>query len=172
MKEYWLAKLIGAVDEVSSRKQLQKSVYLLQVAGCPLQCDYILHYYGPYSFELAELMARLEGAGVVKETPIRGGCQYSCKITKTGKTLLQGFENTGEGEKAKANIEKFIPEFQDLNRKNVRLLELAATVAFLFQDDWDIAQQQTADFKKITPDNFNKLLQATNLAKSFLKSKP
>lgn len=169
MKEYWLAKLIGSVKEVRSRKQLQKSVYLLRVAGCPLKCDYILHYYGPYSFELAELTTRLKGAGVIEETRIdRGnGCQYSCKLSPAGETLLRNFEKTDEGKKAYTAIEKFIGRFKDLNSKKLLLLELAATVAFLFQGDWEIAKKQTAAFKKISPSD-SSLSQAADLAKEFL----
>jgi uncharacterized protein YwgA len=169
MKEYWLAKLIGSVGEVKSRKQLQKSVYLLQVAGCPLKCDYVLHYYGPYSFELAELTARLKGAGVIEEKPVDVGFgrQYSCNLDPTiGESLLRNFEKTGEGKKAYKDIEKFIERFKYLNSKKLWLLELAATVAFLFQGDWETAKKQTAAFKKI-PFPEDNLSQATDLAKEF-----
>jgi len=67
MRDYWLAKLISSVTEVDSRKRLQKSIYLLQRAGCPLHFSYILHYYGPYSFDLAGLIEQLKGSGVVAE---------------------------------------------------------------------------------------------------------
>ena len=69
MKDYWLAKLISSVEVVDSRKRLQKAIYLLQLAGCPLKCDYLLHYYGPYSFELAGLINQLDGANIIEETP-------------------------------------------------------------------------------------------------------
>ena len=74
MKDYWLAKLIDSVTEVDSRKRLQKAIYLLQLAGCPLQCEYILHYYGPYSFELAGLIDQLKGADIIDESPKRRPC--------------------------------------------------------------------------------------------------
>jgi uncharacterized protein YwgA len=57
MNDYWLAKLIASVEEVDSRKRLQKSIYLLQfLKGFPLKLDYFLHFYGPYSWELADLI--------------------------------------------------------------------------------------------------------------------
>ncbi len=65
MRDYWLAKLISSITEVDSRKRLQKSIYLLQRAGCPLRFSYILHYYGPYSFDLAGLIEQLKGSSVV-----------------------------------------------------------------------------------------------------------
>ena len=96
MKDYWLAKLISSVTEVDSRKRLQKSIYLLQQAGCPLQCDYILHYYGPYSFELAALIDQLDGAKIIEETPEATGygSRYESRITEKGRKILHSIEET------------------------------------------------------------------------------
>ena len=44
MKRYQLAKLIEwSGESLKTRKRLQKVVYLLQAAGCPLDADYTLH---------------------------------------------------------------------------------------------------------------------------------
>lgn len=167
MKEYWLAKLISSVTEVDSRKRLQKSIYLLQQADCPLRCSYILHYYGPYSFELAGLIDQLKGANIINE--IQDGPAYKSYITSHGNKAIKNFEKTEAGEKAKKALDRFIPKFEKLNKEDLWPLELAATIAYFCEGDWEEAQKQTALFKKL-PETDNNLKQALKLAKDFRKS--
>jgi uncharacterized protein YwgA len=172
MEDYWLAKLISSVAEVDSRKRLQKSIYLLQCAGCPLQVSYILHYYGPYSFELAGLIDQLHGAGIINETAemlSNSVVRYKSKIADKGKQVLENFEKTEDGKRACAKITPFVPLFKDLNEKDPRVLELAATIAYFYEGDWAEAQKQTAIFKKLS-ENDSGLKQAFELAKGFRKS--
>jgi uncharacterized protein YwgA len=172
MKDYWLAKLIRSVSEVDSRKRLQKAIYLLQVSGCPLKCDYILHYYGPYSFEVAGLIDQLSGARIIQETPERRGpdvVQYRSAITEYGRKALDDFEATDRGRELASQIEPFLEQFQDLNNQGAWVLELAATVAFCHDDNWSEAQRQTAQFKQV-PENDKKLKEAVDLARRFKRS--
>jgi uncharacterized protein YwgA len=172
MKDYWLAKLISCVSEVDSRKRLQKAVYLLELDGSPLVCDYVLHYYGPYSFELAALIDQLNGAGIVDETPeplALGMVRYRSSITEPGKKALDGFEQTDKGRQLRAEIEPFIGPFKSLNDEDPWVLELAATVAFYHKGDWGEAQEETAAFKKV-PVTDRKLKQAVDLARRFKRS--
>jgi uncharacterized protein YwgA len=172
MKDYWLAKLIRCVGAVDSRKRLQKSVYLLQLSGSPLACDYLLHYYGPYSFELASLIDQLNGAGIIEETPEplpSGVVRYRSVVTPSGKQALDEFERTDKGHHLCAEIEPFIEQFKDLNGQDPWVLELAATVAFYHKGDWNEAQKQTASFKKVQQ-NDKKLRQAVELARRFKRS--
>lgn len=171
MKDYWLAKLISSSDEVDSRKRLQKSVYLLQLAGCPLRCDYILHYYGPYSFELAGLMDQLDGANIIKETSEQTGfagfgVRYKAAITQRGKSALEALEQTKLGKGLLSKIKSFVPRFEELNQEDVWILELAATIAYFHEGNWAKAKKQTATFKSVRVDDVN-LLKAGKLAKKF-----
>lgn len=171
MKDYWLAKLICSVERVDSRKRLQKSVYLLQRAGCPLKCDYLLHYYGPYSFELAGLIDQLEGANIIQETEEQlgtGVLRYKSVITEKGRNVLDSFEKTKTGEEARRQIEPFIERFKDLTGVNPWVLELGATVGYYYEGNWEDARAQTAEFKKIRK-NDRQLSEATELAKKFVK---
>ena len=171
MKDYWLAKLIASVGQVDSRKRLQKSVYLLQSAGCPLKCDYLLHYYGPYSFELAGLIDQLCGAKVIEETSEQldtGAVRYKSAITDKGRRVLASFEMTEPGQKARRQIAPFIERFTDLAMKNAWVLELGATVGYYYESDWEDARTQAAAFKKIPRNNKN-LLEATDLARMFAR---
>jgi len=158
MKDYWLAKLISSVTEVDSRKRLQKSIYLLQRAGCPLQFSYILHYYGPYSFELAGLIDQLKGADIIDESPEQtgfGGVRYRSKISQKGKSVLANFEKSETGKDVYGQIEPFISCFLELNEEDPWVLELAATVAYFNDGNWTEAQKQTATFKKLSPNDKN-----------------
>ena len=166
MKDYWLAKLISSVTEVDSRKRLQKSIYLLQRAGCPLQLSYILHYYGPYSFELAGLIDQLHDADIIDETAdvlSPNVVRYKSAITSRGEQVLTNFEKSKDGKQAMAKITPFTPRFKELNEKDPWVLELAATIAYFYKSDWAVAQKQTATFKKLSK-NDNKLKQAFALA--------
>jgi uncharacterized protein YwgA len=172
MKDYWLAKLISSVDAVDSRKRLQKSIYLLQLSGSPLACDYILHYYGPYSFELASLIDQLNGARIIEETPeplAPGMVRYRSVVTEGGKKALDKFESTNKGRQLCGEIAPYIERFKDLNRQDPWVLELAATVAFYHEGDWGEAQKQTAAFKKVRQ-NDKELRQAVELARRFKRS--
>ena len=55
MNRYQLAKLVEWAGCLHTRKRLQKLVYMLQSAGCPLEAEFTLHHYGPYSQEIAGL---------------------------------------------------------------------------------------------------------------------
>jgi len=166
MKDYWLAKLISSVTEVDSRKRLQKSIYLLQRTGCPLQFSYILHYYGPYSFELAGLIDQLKGADIIDESPEQtgfGGVRYRSEISQKGKRVLENFQKSKTGKEVYGQIQPFIPIFEKLNQKDLWVLELAATIAYFYEGNWAEAQKQTATFKKLST-NDNNLKQAFALA--------
>ena len=172
MKDYWLAKLISSVTEVDSRKRLQKSIYLLQQAGCPLQLSYILHYYGPYSFELAGLIDQLKGAGIIDESAAQtgfGNIRYKSKISKKGKRVLANFQKSKTGTEVYGQIKPFISCFQDLNKEDLWPLELAATVAYFYEDDWEKAQKQTGEFKHLEEDD-RMLNKATGIAGKFVTS--
>lgn len=168
MKDYWLAKLISSIDQVDSRKRLQKSVYLLQLAGCPLRCDYILHYYGPYSFELAGLIDQLDGANIIEEAPepTGVGTRYRASITDRGRKALGNIQQTKLGRGLLSKIKPFVPRFEELNQENIWVLELAATIAYFHEGNWPKAKKQTATFKKVRVDD-EKLLKAVKLAKKF-----
>lgn len=172
MKDYWLAKLISSVNEVDSRKRLQKAVYLLQLSGCPLRCDYILHYYGPYSFELAGLIDQLNGARIVKETPEQinpGVVRYRSRATDEGRKAIREFEDTDKGRELSSQMVPFVERFKDLNGQDLWVLELAATVAFYHNHDWGQARDQAAQFKEI-PSGDKKLEEAVKLARRFKRS--
>ena len=171
LKDYWLAKLISSVDKVDSRKRLQKAVFLLQTAGSPLKCDYILHYYGPYSFELANLVDKLKSSKIIEEKPEQrySAVSYTSKLTDIGIEVLQSFEKSENGKKYSDKISPFTKQFVDLMKEKTWILELAATIAFFHNSTWQEAKKQTASFKKVGT-NDQDLEQALKIARKYKKS--
>jgi len=175
MDTYGLAKLIASVESVDSRKRLQKCVYLLQLCGCDLGADYRLHYYGPYSRDVADAVDLLAQSDILDEssTPSRMGERYSYRIKDHGQLLLANYEATDEGEKALERIEPFVSRFQQLNGMALRTLELASTIAFYYNSSscstWEEAQAKAAEFKRVRT-NSTVLTEAGRIAKEFDKA--
>ena len=68
MNRYQLAKIVDWVGTFRSRKRMQKLSFTLQAAGCPLDAEYELHPYGPYSDDVARLTGEL---GSVQDCSLR-----------------------------------------------------------------------------------------------------
>jgi len=147
MHSYHLAQLVDWAGTLETRKRLQKVVYLLQQAGCPLDADFTLHHYGPYSFEVARLTDALVQQGLLdeKESHNFAGRQYSYSLTERAKKALQN---------AKASPHSSIDEYEGQARKllqepDLRKLEYAATISYFYSHvkDWNLALIRAADFK-------------------------
>ena len=65
----WLAAVIAAHPDrqLVGRTRLQKTVRLLQRLGAPLDYDYTMHFYGPYSEGVQADIGLLEKFGLVEE---------------------------------------------------------------------------------------------------------
>ncbi len=99
MNRYKLAKIVDWAGTLETRKRMQKVVYLLQVAGCPLGADYTLHHYGPYSQEVARLTDEMVQANLLDEKTASNavGQQYSYNLSPTARRSLAEFEATQAG---------------------------------------------------------------------------
>lgn len=167
MNDYFLAKLIDSVDEINSRKRLQKAVYLLQFReGFPLQLHYFLHYYGPFSRELAQLIDQLDSSQIISEEENTGQYGFTSGITSRGKDVLTTFEDGTPGNELKLKISPFIEPFKKIIDRDLWDLELASTIAYYYtaSKDWEKAKVRTANFKKVEPEDPN-LTNALQLAK-------
>ena len=171
MTHYQLAKIVQIVGTLDSRKRLQKMVYLLQSAGCPLEADFCLHLYGPYSQDIANLTDELVTGNLLEETcshnPV--GHKYTYSIPKNSEASLSHFEHTTNGRLANQQIEPWVERIKRLNSQDLWTLELASTVAFFQRTqkkDWKDAAAEASQFKKISPKSPN-MKQAMQLAKDF-----
>lgn len=105
MNRLQLATLLSwAGDQgIQGRKRLQKVAFFLQHAGCPLDCKYTLHHFGPYSRDVADACDEMVAVGLVIETgePQNGVMQYAYSLTPESHELLtrtpnaQSFESLG-----------------------------------------------------------------------------
>ena len=100
MNRYQLAKIVDWAGLLRSRKRMQKVVYLLQVAGCPLQADYILHHYGPYSQEVARLTDEMVRSALLDETSeaTTVGEQYAYRLPEATRKKLEDAERSDRSE--------------------------------------------------------------------------
>jgi uncharacterized protein YwgA len=149
---YQLAKLVLMAGGLQSRKRVQKTVHLLQAAGCRFDLgDFRLHYYGPYSAELAETLDRMTAASLLMEstTETAVGKQYEYRFNNAFERSLTDYEQSELGESARAEIERYRPLLDKLRSTRPRVLELASTMVEFFEScrDWEVAQSQTAEFK-------------------------
>ena len=116
--------------EVVGRTRLQKEAYLLDQCGAALGLSFTYHYYGPYSFELADGWedARIEGRIKIDEQIGGYGVPYSIF---TLKDCGRDPDNLGglPAADASARLEK-MKKVSDI------VLELAAATVYLKEEGY------------------------------------
>jgi uncharacterized protein YwgA len=132
---------------LKGRKRLQKVVFFLQEAGCPLDCRYTLHHFGPYSRDVADRCDEMVAAGLVGETggPAGGDMQYTYKLkpeteialSQTSDPEMQPFQSLGT----------------ELIGESLWTLELGSTILYFYRQtgDWDHALKRACEFKRVAP---------------------
>lgn len=161
MTNYQLAKLIvmAGTGGLRSRKRIQKTVHLLQASGCDLNVDdFRMHYYGPYSAQLAARLDRMTATKMLSESPevTPVGTQYTYSLSDQFRESFHAYEATLEGKRAKEDLERREPLLHMLYGARPRVLELASTIVEFFlgaEQDWDIASTKTAEFKGEPPES-------------------
>lgn len=147
MDRLQLATLLSwaSEDGLQGRKRLQKVVFLLQGAGCPLGCRYTLHHFGPYSRDVADACDELVAAGLAEETggPQEGSMTYTYNLTPATLGLLP------------AGGDPALQEFESLGRELIGAelwqLELGSTVLYFHGQtgDWEQALAKACEFKRV-----------------------
>ncbi len=169
MTKYQLAKLVLMARGLPSRKRIQKTVHLLQAAGCDLGACYRLHYYGPYSADVAALLDRLTTEGILLETEqqLAKGPQYDYRFNDEFLTSLQAHEDTAVGKAAKEQLERYGDLLGALCRSEPKTLELASTITHFVQQGqpWEQAVLETSRFKNELPGS-KRMETAKRLAKT------
>lgn len=172
MTKYQLAKIVEWAGSLKTRKRLQKVVYLLQAAGCDLGADFRLHYYGPYSEEVATVTDDLVRKNLLSEQPQGNvaGTQYEYALTDLAKDQLAEAENKAAGRKAGEALAPFEALARSLLRKDLKQLEVAATIAYFKRKEasWQKAVENACRFKSLPPGS-PVVETATELAKQILK---
>jgi uncharacterized protein YwgA len=153
MTRYQLAKLVEWAGTLRTRKRLQKVVFMLQAAGCPFDDDFGLHHFGPYSSDAAQRTDELTSLGLLKEERIDNpaGQQYNYSLTPEALASLAELEQTEKGQRLAEELAPYEQRAKELLRKDVRELEVAATIVYFRRqrNDWPEAVRRTAEFKNL-----------------------
>ena len=96
MNRYQLAKIVQWAGTLRSRKRMQKMIFLLKAAGCPLDADYDLHHYGPYSQDVARLTDEMVREKLLCETTEAHpyGEQYSYVLSDEASRQISAYESS------------------------------------------------------------------------------
>lgn len=140
-----ILQLLEKVNREVGKTFIQKSIYLLQEGLKEnLGYDYKLHFYGPFSQELADDIDTLEDLGLINVDYNLKGDGYQIRITEEGISFLNRFKTQYgiEEEKLKKVLDLINGEF-------VRGMELLGTVLY---------------FAKLT-NNENELKKLVNMVK-------
>jgi uncharacterized protein len=168
MNRYQLAKIVDWAGTLHSRKRLQKVVYLLQEAGCPLQADYTLHHYGPYSQELARLTDEMVRSSLLEENSetTSFGVQYSYRLPEKTRRKLNEYERSPQSRDSLGIMASFQKKAKSLIDAELKDLEIAATLVYFHRQDgnWSLAAEKTRQFKNL-PAGSPLLQRAEDLAK-------
>jgi uncharacterized protein len=173
MRRYHLAKLVQLAKKLETRKRLQKVVFLLQSAGWPVEAEYRLHFFGPYSDDVAHLTDEMVHAELLKEEerPFGDGQTYNYELSTAANESLTTFEQTSEGQKAVEDFRTFEGKAKELLGKEAKVLEHAATLVYFRQRAklrWQDAIEKTCQMKKLKK-NSVALRGAEKLARDILR---
>ncbi len=132
MNRYQLAKIVEWAGTLRTRKRMQKFVYLLQAAGCPFDVDYDLHYYGPYSGDVARTTDELTREGLLLEEVERHsrGEQYSYSLTPRSIDQIHRYEAEARGLEDARKIKPFEQLARRLAARDLKELEVGSTIVF------------------------------------------
>lgn len=160
MNAYQLARLVEWADTLKTRKRLQKVVYFLQQAKCPIDAEYTLHLYGPYSADVAQRTDMMVQAQLLKEEEIPNsiaGRSFSYKLSDLARQQLDriGLDSVKQQRHAEFNRFESLAR-QLLEEPDLQKLEFAATIAYfrnhVADGAWQAAREAAATFKRQQPD--------------------
>ena len=145
MNRLQLATLLSWAGEggLDGRKRLQKIVYFLQYAGCPLNCDFTLHHYGPYSRDVADACDEMVAAKLLDES---GGPAESTSYTYKLYPATRGYLDHVPHQ----DLEQFKALGEALINENLWSLELGSTILYFYDqtEDWATAFNRACSYKK------------------------
>jgi uncharacterized protein YwgA len=172
-----LAKIIDlAGGNVKTRKRLQKVIYLLKETGAPIESSFILHYYGPYSHDVARQVDEMVNLNLLTESLEPSGVSgtaYSYLLPESTKSQLDRIAKDQPEHSRLAELAPYESIAKILlEEDNLTKLEFASTVVFFHNQrnkDWDEARKAASKFKK-QDDSSEIMKQAEELARQVIKS--
>lgn len=154
MERYQLAKVVDWAGTVDARKRLQKVVYILKVLRCPLDAEYILHRYGPYSEDVARLTDEMVQTDLLVEKAKANptGQQFSYCLSERARAGLAEFQAGARGRSLLQGLEPFESKARRLFQADLKELEYASTILFFREKghEWPGAVEEMCRFKGLT----------------------
>jgi uncharacterized protein YwgA len=128
-------------------------IFLLQASGCPLDAEYDLHNYGPYSQDVAQLADELTRARLLAEEleTHPQGERYSYALTQKAIDQIKRYEADPRGLEDARGMESYESRTRALADVDVKELEVSATIVFFRANghDWLDSIEKTCSFKKL-----------------------
>jgi uncharacterized protein YwgA len=153
MTRYQLVKLVSWAGTLHTHKRLQKVVFLLQAAGCPLEADFFLDVIGPYSEDVARLSDELVRQGLLEETSTGDlvDLVFSYRLSEQGRERMEQLEHTDQGRPLAAQMAPFETLARKLLQADPKDLEVAGTMTYFHRQgrDWPQAVEKTCTYKGI-----------------------
>ena len=148
MNRLQMATLLSWADDhsIQGRKRMQKVVYFLQYAGCPLDCQYTLHHFGPYSRDVAEVCDEMVAAGLIEEHS-GPNSSYSYKLAHITRDYLADVEDD--------QMHHYEQLVKRLIKESLLSLELGSTILYFYaqSNDWEDALSNACGYKKKNPED-------------------
>lgn len=125
-----VARLVAELGKVEGRKRLQKIVHLLGAKRFPqFRQRFVLHYYGPFSRQLARDLDFLSDAGLIDERlGASGGYAYS--VSPSGKKFFEELDRDDQDSQPWAEFAHKL-NGRDTELHDTELLEAVSTLVFL-----------------------------------------
>jgi len=135
-RESLLAILVEALNEQGSwsgSTHIQKSAFFLQdLVKVPLDYDFVIYHYGPFSFELRDDIDDMRAINILNRhsNPAGYGVHYS--LGPTAKVLLDACKKRVE--KFERNIDFIVEKFGSLSASELELLATLRYVSKIIKD--------------------------------------
>jgi uncharacterized protein YwgA len=130
--EYYILRLIKSASPIRGRKKLQKLFFIMKYMDLPVNDRFFMHYYGPYSADLALQLDEYVKKCLLQEK--RDFPEYSYHITEEGKKEVELYEKTMRDPVLISKSKNWERMFKLLSTSNTYQLELASTI--LYWVDW------------------------------------
>jgi uncharacterized protein YwgA len=143
-RESLLTMLVEALNQRGSwsgNTHIQKSAFFLQDLGeTPLDYDFVIYRYGPFSFELRDDINDMRVINILDRYLVPAGYGVHYCLGSTAKVLLDAYkEKVGKYEK---DINFIVEKFGSLSASE---LELLATLRYVFKIVEDLPEEKIFD---------------------------
>lgn len=142
-----VARLIAVLGKVEGRTRLQKIVYLMKSKGYKdFSQPFMLHYFGPFSRQLANQLGFLCDAGLVEENEGQGRGPF---VYTASSDAIKLFDGENERSKEQQEWDGFAKSLNS-SEKSTEFLEALSTVVFL-SDRGARGEALRTEFQKVKP---------------------